>query len=172
MIHESAHKPWRFAVVVMSDKGSRGERVDESGAFLRQFLADAGFIEVGYRLVPDRVEEIGAAAREMVDGNGADLLVTSGGTGLAKSDVTPEAMSQVFHREAPGIAEMLRAESLKKTPMAALSRGRAGIRGESLIINLPGSLKAAKENIAAALPILDHALAKIKGDPTDCGGAA
>jgi molybdenum cofactor synthesis domain-containing protein len=164
-----AEKPWRFAVVVMSDKGSRGERVDESGAFLRRFLQKAGFAEAGYQLVPDRVEAIVAAVCEMVDEKGADLVVTSGGTGLAPSDVTPEAMSQVFQREAPGIAEMLRAESLKKTPRAALSRGRAGLRGQSLIINLPGSLKAAREQIAIALPILDHALEKIKGDTTDCG---
>jgi len=164
-----AQKAWRFAVVVMSDKGSRGERVDESGAFLRQFLREAGFTEAGYCLVPDRIEAIVAAVREMVDEKGADLVVTSGGTGLAPSDVTPEAMNQVFQREVPGIAEMLRAESLKKTPRAALSRGRAGLRGQSLIINLPGSLKAARENIAAVLPILDHALEKIKGDPSDCG---
>jgi molybdenum cofactor synthesis domain-containing protein len=162
-------KRWRFAVVTMSDKGSRGERVDESGAFLRRFLQEAGFTEAGYRLVPDCVEAIVAAVCEMVDEKGADLVVTSGGTGLAPSDVTPEAMSQVFQREAPGIAEMLRAESLKKTPRAALSRGRAGLRGQSLIINLPGSLKAAREQIAIALPILDHALEKIKGDPSDCG---
>ncbi|MDR0477744.1 MAG: MogA/MoaB family molybdenum cofactor biosynthesis protein [Desulfobulbaceae bacterium] len=161
-------KAWRFAVVTMSDKGSRGERLDESGAFLRQFLTQAGFTEAGYRLVPDRVEAIVEAVYAMID-LGADLVITSGGTGLAPSDVTPEAMDRVFQREVPGIAEMLRLESLKKTPMAALSRGRAGVRGESLIINLPGSLKAARENIAAALPILDHALAKIKGDPSDCG---
>jgi len=160
---------WRFAVVVMSDKGSCGERIDESGAFLRQFLSEAGFAEVGYRLVPDRIEAIVAAVREMTDEKGADLVVTSGGTGLAPSDVTPEAMNQVFQREVPGIAEMLRLESLKKTPRAALSRGRAGLRGQSLIINLPGSLKAARENIAAVLPILDHALEKIKGDLGDCG---
>ncbi|HBT97775.1 MAG TPA: molybdenum cofactor biosynthesis protein, partial [Desulfobulbaceae bacterium] len=119
-------KPWRFAVVTMSDKGSRGERIDESGAFLRQFLSEAGWAEVGYRLVPDRVEEIAAAVCAMTDELAADLVVTTGGTGLAPSDVTPEAMDRVFQREAPGIAEMLRAESLKKTPMAALSRGRAG----------------------------------------------
>jgi len=163
-----AEKIWRFAVVTMSDKGSRGERVDESGAFLRGFLTDAGFAEAGYRLVPDRVESIAEAVCAMID-LGADLVITSGGTGLAPSDVTPEAMDRVFQREVPGIAEMLRLESLKKTPRAALSRGRAGVRGESLIINLPGSLKAARENIAAALPILAHALEKIKGDPSDCG---
>ena len=159
---------WRFAVVTMSDKGSRGERIDESGAFLRRFLTEAGFVEAGYRLVPDRVEAIVAAVCAMID-LGADLVVTTGGTGLAPSDVTPEAMDGVFQREVPGVAEMLRLESLKKTPMAALSRGRAGIRGESLIINLPGSLRAARENIAAALPILHHALEKITGDPSDCG---
>ncbi|MCL2346504.1 MAG: MogA/MoaB family molybdenum cofactor biosynthesis protein [Desulfobulbus sp.] len=162
-------KPWRFAVVTMSDKGSRGERIDESGAFLRQFLSEAGLAEAGYRLVPDRVEDIAAAVCAMIDDLGADLVVTTGGTGLAPSDVTPEAMNKVFQREVPGIAEMLRLESLKKTPMAALSRGRAGIRGESLIINLPGSLKAAREDIATLLPIVDHALEKIKGDPSDCG---
>ena len=98
-----------------------------------------------------------------------DLIVTTGGTGVAPTDVTPEAMEDVLEKEIPGMAEAMRAESLKKTPNAVLSRGKAGIRGRSLIINLPGSEKAARENIAVLLPALAHAMDKIQGGTSDCG---
>lgn len=162
-------KPYTFAVVTMSDKGFRGEREDTSGAYLQKRLMAAGYQLVGYRIVPDTIAAIVAAAIEFADIERAALIVTTGGTGVAPTDVTPEAMLQVLDKEVPGMAEAMRAASMLKTPRAALSRGKVGIRGSSLIINLPGSLKAAQENLEVLIPILDHALAKIQGDPDDCG---
>ena len=164
-----AEKAYTFAVITMSDKGSRGEREDTSGAHLQKRLIEAGYRLVGYRIVPDTIAAIVAATVEFADVHRAALIVTTGGTGVAPTDVTPEAMLQVLEKEVPGMAEAMRAASMLKTPRAALSRGKVGIRGTSLIVNLPGSLKAAEENLAVLLPIFDHALAKIHGDPDDCG---
>ena len=153
----------------MSDKGSVGEREDTSGAYLVETLKVAGFTLAGYAVVPDVIDRIVAKSREFIDILKADLLITTGGTGLAPTDVTPEAMNRIIEKEIPGIAEMMRFASLQKTPRAALSRGRAGVCGKCLVINLPGSQKAVRENLEVVLPILDHALEKIKGDPSDCG---
>lgn len=158
-----------FGVLTMSDKGSRGERVDTSGPYLVQTLKDLGYRQKAYLVIPDSVPEIQKTLISWVDDDGIDLIVTTGGTGVAPTDVTPEAMSAVLEKEIPGMAEAMRAESLKKTVNAVLSRGRAGIRGNSLIINLPGSEKAARENIAVLLPSLAHALDKIQGGTSDCG---
>ncbi len=158
-----------FGVLTMSDKGSRGEREDTSGPFLLRLLTEQGFQRKAYTIVPDRVERIKETLIAWVDEEKVDLIVTTGGTGVAPTDVTPEAMVDVIEKEIPGMAEAMRAESLKKTPNAVLSRGKAGIRKNSLIINLPGSEKAAKENIAVLLPCLAHALDKIQGGTSDCG---
>ncbi|MEA3469291.1 MAG: MogA/MoaB family molybdenum cofactor biosynthesis protein [Thermodesulfobacteriota bacterium] len=158
-----------FGVLTMSDKGSRGEREDTSGPFLLRLLAEQGFQQKSYAIVPDRVERIKETLLSWVDEEQVDLIVTTGGTGVAPTDVTPEAMRDVIEKEIPGMAEAMRAESLKKTPNAVLSRGKAGIRKKSLIINLPGSEKAVRENIAVLLPCLAHALDKIQGGTSDCG---
>ncbi|WP_136795816.1 MogA/MoaB family molybdenum cofactor biosynthesis protein [Desulfosediminicola ganghwensis] len=158
-----------FAVVTMSDKGSRGERVDTSGSHIKETLLEEGYTFEDYAMIPDSIPVIVDTLKKIADTQRVALLVTTGGTGVAPTDVTPEAMLQVIEKEVPGIAEYMRLESLKKTPHAALSRGKVGIRGTTLIVNLPGSLKAVRENLETILPILPHALEKIRGDEGDCG---
>jgi molybdopterin adenylyltransferase len=158
-----------FAVITMSDKGARGEREDSSGRLLQDLLKEEGYNLLAYKIVPDNIDDIVRTVRDLVDVKLIDLVVTTGGTGVAPTDVTPEAMQDIIEKDIPGMAEAMRAASLKKTPHAVLSRGRAGIRGKSLIINLPGSKKAARENIEVLLPALPHALDKIKGGTSDCG---
>lgn len=153
----------------MSDKGARGEREDTSGKSLAKMFTANGYELCHYSIVPDQVPFIVEAVIEAIENDGADLVLTTGGTGVSPTDVTPEAMSQVFEKEVPGIAEAMRAASLVITPRAVISRGRAGIRGRSLIINLPGSEKAALENIAVVEAALGHAIDKIKGSQADCG---
>lgn len=155
-------------VLTMSDKGSRGERVDESGTMLQQILREEGYQLRAYDMVPDQIEAIVDTLIRWVDQDQIDLILTTGGTGVSPTDVTPEAMRGVIDKEIPGMAEAMRAASLLKTPYAVLSRAMVGIRGRSLIINLPGSLKAARENIAVLLPALPHALDKIQGGTSDC----
>jgi len=159
---------YSFAVVTMSDKGSRGERKDTSGAYLCRRLAEEGYDLQSYSVIPDEKQVIIETLKELVDDKGISLIVTTGGTGLSPSDVTPEAMSDVLEKDIPGMAEAMRAASLLKTDRAMLSRGRVGVRKESLIINLPGSLKAARENLEVVAPVLQHALEKIKGSTRDC----
>ena len=142
---------YRFAVITMSDKGSRGERVDTSGEALKELLIRHGYEMCHYEIVADQIEAIVNSVILAVEQKYADLVLTTGGTGVAPTDRTPEAMEQVFDKEVPGIAEAMRAASFAITPRAALSRGRAGIRKNSLIINLPGSRKAAMENISQRL---------------------
>lgn len=166
---EQKDQKFTFAVVTMSDKGSRGEREDTSGEYLKQTLAGEGYEPVFYTIVPDSVEVIVRTLNELADTLKVSLVVTTGGTGVAPTDVTPEAMLQVMEKEIPGMAEAMRYESLKKTPRAMLSRGKVGIRGTTLIVNLPGSLKAVKENLEVLLPVFPHALEKIRGDQSDCG---
>lgn len=158
-----------FGVLTMSDKGARGEREDTSGPYLLKTLSELGYQQKAYAVIPDRAEGIAETLISWIDEQKVDLILTTGGTGVAPTDVTPEAMAAVIEKEIPGMAEAMRAESLKKTPHAVLSRGKAGIRGNSLIINLPGSEKAARENIAVLLPSLAHALDKIQGGTSDCG---
>ncbi len=159
---------YSFAVITMSDSGAQGRRQDTSGEALIKRFTDEGWGHCFYKMVPDQVEPIVAAVIEAIDSAGADLVLTTGGTGVSPTDVTPEAMDKVFDKEVPGIAEAMRAASMTITPKAVISRGRAGIRGQSLIINLPGSRKGALENIEVVLPALAHALDKIKGSTADC----
>lgn len=161
---------YRFAVLTASDKGSRGEREDTSGALIQKFLLPWGDT-VAYRVLPDEEDRIAEQLRYFCEVEKVDLVLTTGGTGFSPRDVTPEATRKVIEREVPGIPEALRMESLKKTPRAMLSRGIAGIRGKTLIINLPGSLKAVEEHLAVLTPVLEHALGILTGKEGECGGA-
>lgn len=157
-----------FAVITMSDSGAQGLREDTSGEALKNLFTSNGYDLCHYKIVPDQVESIVKEVLEAIEVKGADLVLTTGGTGVSPTDVTPEAMDHVFEKEVPGMAEAMRAASLAITPKAVISRGRAGIRQQSLVINLPGSRKAALENINVLLPALEHALEKIKGSTADC----
>jgi molybdopterin adenylyltransferase len=156
------------AVLTISDKGSRGERLDTSGPQLHRQLSDAGFQVVGYTIVPDQLELIRETIIKWVDEERIDLVITTGGTGVSPTDRTPETTRALLDLEIPGIGEAMRMASLAKTPNAILSRGIGGIRKESLIINLPGSEKGARENLEVVLPALNHAIYKIKGGTKDC----
>lgn len=162
---------YSFAVLTMSDKGSRGQRVDTSGVYLQKRLTREGYSLKSYQVIPDDRQIIIDSLIKLVDENKISLIVTTGGTGVSPSDVTPEAMTLVVEKEIPGMAEAMRSASLLKTSRAMLSRGKVGIRKESLIINLPGSLKAVKENLEIVLPVILHALEKISGGDGDCGVA-
>ena len=159
----------RTAIITLSDKGSRGEREDASGKVIREMIADIGASDVHYEILPDDKSSLMETLARLADAGNIDLIITTGGTGVAPRDVTPEATSAVIDRELPGMAEAMRAESLKKTPHAMISRAVAGIRKQALIVNLPGSPKAVRENLAVILPALPHAIEKIKGDLRDCG---
>ncbi len=161
--------PYRFAVLTASDKGSRGEREDTSGALIKKILLPLGDT-VCHRIVPDEEERIAEELRRFSDIDKVDLILTTGGTGFSPRDVTPEATRKVIEREVPGIPEALRMESMKKTPRAMLSRGIAGIRGKTLIINLPGSPKAVEEHLMVLFPVLEHALGILTGKEGECGG--
>lgn len=159
------------AVVTVSDKGARGERQDASGDKIAERLLAAGYQIAFRKIVPDESDEICRALQHYADVEHVALIITTGGTGVAPRDVTPEATLAVIERPVPGMAEAMRAASLQKTPHAMISRAVAGIRGRTLIINLPGSPKGAEENLQVLLPALPHALDKIQGDPADCARA-
>ena len=157
------------AVITVSDKGFRGERVDTSGPNLCEILKDRGFEVVYSALVPDESERIQAELRKCADALGIALVLTTGGTGFSPRDITPEATLAVVERLAPGIPEAMRAESVKITPKGCLSRSVAGIRGRTLIINLPGSRKASAENILAVIDPVQHGLEILLGEGSaDC----
>ncbi len=158
------------AVVTVSDRSARGLRPDGSGPVVGELLRAAGYEVMEYLVVPDEVEEIQDALRTLADEGDVALVVTTGGTGFAPRDVTPEATAAVCGRMAPGIPEAMRAASMAVTPRAMLSRGVAGLRGRTLIINLPGSPKAARENLEAVLPALAHGLEMLRGGEADCAG--
>ena len=158
---------FQAAVLTVSDRSHRGLRPDEGGPLICGLLRSAGYEVTQTAIVPDEQPEIEAALRRMADG-GVRLLVTTGGTGFAPRDVTPEATLAVCDRLAPGIPEAMRYASAQITPRAMLSRAQAGIRGGTLIVNLPGSPKAAKENLEAVLPTLAHGLEMLSGCPADC----
>jgi molybdenum cofactor synthesis domain-containing protein len=157
------------AIITLSDKGAKGERVDESGRVIREMIAGVGAVVDHYEILPDEQERIVEALKRLSDSGTIDLILTTGGTGVAPRDVTPEATLSVIDRELPGMAEAMRAESLRKTPHAMISRAVAGVRKRTLIVNLPGSPRAVRENLAVVLPALPHAVEKIKGDPSECG---
>jgi len=160
--------PLTFGIITISDKGSRGERLDTSGQEIRSILEKEGFVFSDYVIVPDETDQISVALLSYADEKKIDLIVTTGGTGVSPRDVTPEATLRVLDKEIPGMGEAMRRESAKITPHAMISRAVAGIRGASLILNLPGSPKGVRENLATVLPALRHAIEKIKGEPSDC----
>lgn len=159
---------FKAAVITVSDRCARGERQDEGGPLVAEILKNADYEVVKTLIVPDEPEEIKAALCALADAGEAVLIVTTGGTGFAPRDVTPEATVAVCDKLCPGIPEAMRAASMKITPRGMLSRAQAGIRKGSLIINLPGSPKAARENLEAVLPAIGHGLTMLEGSPQDC----
>ena len=164
-------KMFTVGILTISDKGSRGERQDKSGEAIREILSSMDARIVNYDIVPDEKELIVEKLVKWVDEGDLDVLITTGGTGLTPRDVTPEATLAVVDRIVPGFAEAMRAESLKKTPMAMLSRAVVGARGKCLIINLPGSPKAVRECLEVVLPALPHAVETLKDQAGECGTA-
>jgi molybdenum cofactor synthesis domain-containing protein len=161
----------RAGVITISTKGAAGERADESGPAMRDGLVAAGFAVVHEALVPDDVERVATAILAAVRA-GANVVLTTGGTGLSPNDVTPEATRRVIDREVPGIAEALRARSLEKTAHAMLSRGVAGAIGQTLVVNLPGSPRAVTESLAVIVPVIPHAVELLAGESGERGHAA
>ena len=159
---------YSVGILVASDKGSRGERVDRSGEVIREMMEENGYHVIEKLVVPDDMMEIKEAMIHMADELKCHVILSTGGTGFSPRDVTPEATIAVIERETPGIPEAMRQASLAITPKAMLSRGRAGIRGESLIINLPGSPKAVKENLEVALQALKHGLDILNQEANEC----
>ena len=153
----------RAVVITVSDAGARGERADESGAALVELLEAAGAEVVARELVADDLAPLAALLREAADRADVNLVVTTGGTGLSPRDNTPEATRACIEREAPGLAEAMRAETLKQTPTAMLSRGVCGTRSGALILNLPGSPRAVRECFEVIRPVLAHAVAQLAG---------
>ncbi len=153
----------RVGILTVSDRSARGERVDTTQEAIQEVLKEGPFEVAAYEVVPDEPAQIRRVLRLWADQLGLELILTNGGTGLAPRDHTPEATREVLDKEVPGLAELMRLEGLKKTPMAALSRGVAGVRGKSLIVNLPGSPKGAAESLSALLPVIPHALETITG---------
>jgi molybdopterin adenylyltransferase len=155
-------------IITVSDKGSQGKREDKSGPAIAEMLAGAAIQVTKTLIVPDEMDQISQAIITFADVDHLDLILTTGGTGVSPRDLTPDATLQVIDKAIPGMAEAMRYASMKITPHAMISRAVAGIRGHSLIINLPGSPKGAKENLTVVLPALQHAIEKIKGDDRDC----
>ena len=156
------------AVITVSDMGYLGQREDTSGPNLCEILKSRGYDIVHTAIVPDDMEMIKAALIRCADELGVCLAVTTGGTGFSKRDITPEATKAVIERETPGIPEAMRAESMRVTPRGCLSREAAGIRGDTLIVNCPGSEKAARECIGAVIPALKHAVEMLRGWSAEC----
>jgi molybdenum cofactor synthesis domain-containing protein len=159
----------RVGILTISDAGSRGERADTSGDVIAAWAHARGYALTERSLVPDESGRIVAALCDWCDRDAADLVVTTGGTGLSARDVTPEATRAVIERDAPGIAERIRLLSLTSVPRAALSRGLSGIRHKTLIINLPGSNGGVKDGLAALDPIIDHAITVLRSDHVEHG---
>lgn len=158
----------RAAVITASTKGARGQRADESGPAMRDALVASGIEVVSTDLVSDDVDRIAVAIRSAIAA-GANVVLTTGGTGLSPNDVTPEATRRVIDREVPGIAEALRARALVKTPHGMLSRAVAGSSGATLVVNLPGSPRAVRESLEVLIPILPHAVELLAGESGESG---
>ena len=166
--HRKTHcSPMRIAILTVSTAGAAGKRKDSSGDAIAAWALEHKFEIVGRTLVADEVNAIVRQLLEWCDAEQADLVLTTGGTGLSPTDVTPEATQVVIERDAPGIAEWLRVKSVNNFPKAALSRGRSGVRNRTLIVNLPGSPGGVKDSLNALDPIVDHAIAVLRGEITD-----
>ena len=159
----------KVGILTISDKGSKGEREDQSGKVIGEVVKEINGEVKYYQIIPDEKNIIQEELVKAVDKLHLDLILTTGGTGLAKRDVTPDATLEVIEKEVPGISEIIRSESFKKTDRAILSRGVAGIRKESLIINLPGSPKGVRESLEIILEALPHGIEILKGQATECG---
>lgn len=159
----------KYGVITISDRASEGRREDTSAQEIFRLMENFGTCSGDYTVIPDEKEFIKKTLIEYADIRNLDLVLTTGGTGVSPRDVTPDATCEVLNRELPGMAEAMRRESSLITPNAMISRAIAGIRGQTLIVNLPGSPKAARENLSVILPALKHAIEKIKGDPSECG---
>lgn len=159
---------YAVGILTVSDSAASGRRQDEAGPVIRQLLEAEGYTTVVQRVVADDRPTISQVLSQWIDRVGVDLVLTTGGTGLSPRDVTPEATREVIEREIPGIGEAMRSRGMEGATTAMLSRGIAGVRGEALIVNLPGSPDAARQGIEVLLPALKHALDKIKGDKTPC----
>ncbi len=159
----------KVGILTISDKGAKGEREDLSGKVIEEAVKKINGEVKYYRIIPDEKEIIQEELTKATDNLRLDLILTTGGTGLGKRDVTPEATLAIIEKEVPGISEIIRSESFKKTDRAILSRGVAGIRKESLIINLPGSPKGVRESLEIILKALTHGIEILKGQVTECG---
>jgi molybdenum cofactor biosynthesis protein B len=157
----------RIAVLTVSDSGARGEREDKSGDAVELWARSMEFDVAERRMVPDESDVVARALAQLCDGDAVDVVITTGGTGLGPRDVTPEATRAILDREAPGIAEAIRAHGRATFPRSDLSRGLAGNRGDTLVINLPGSTGGVKDGLSVLQPILEHAVRILKGQPTD-----
>jgi molybdopterin adenylyltransferase len=153
----------RLGILTVSDKGSAGERQDTSGAAIREVLASLDVAVERYEIVPDEVEQIAAVLRRWADEDKLDVIFTTGGTGFDPRDVTPEATLAVVDRLTPGLTEAMRLEGLRHTPNAMLSRAAAGLRGKTIIVNLPGSERAVRESLTCLVPVLEHAVRTARG---------
>jgi len=162
--------PIRIGILTTSDRASRGERDDTSGAAIAELMATLRAEIVEKAIVPDERNRIVQVLSDWVAGGSMDLIVTTGGTGLAPRDVTPEATRTVIEREVPGIAELMRAEGRKRTPYAMLSRGVAGVVGSTLVVNLPGSERGVRESLTPLLDLLPHAVELVRGFSDDHPG--
>jgi molybdenum cofactor synthesis domain-containing protein len=160
---------FKIAIITVSDKGAAGQREDLSGPAIKEMLASLDAEIVAAEIIPDERILIAERLIHHADKACCDLILTTGGTGFSPRDVTPEATLEVIDRPVPGIPEAMRAASLGKTPMAMISRAAAGIRGRTLIINLPGSVKAVRENLEVILPVLPHAIEILRGAGGECG---
>ena len=158
--------PIRLAILTISDAGSRGERADGSGDLIASWAKERGYTLAQRALIPDETGRIAATLIEWADGNQADVILTTGGTGLTDRDVTPEATRAVLEKEAPGIAEALRMSAFPRFPRAALSRGLAGVRGKTLIVNLPGSTGGVRDGLTVLHDLIEHAVELIRGEKT------